>query len=73
MRDLGFCIRNSIIYSEQLERATTDKDHRDARLPYFSYNLDPDTLSIVSGLEYNSISKQRGCKQIWYFIASHVA
>ena len=53
MRDLGFCIRNRLIYSEQLERTTTDEEHKETMLPYFSYHLDPDTLSIVSGLEYN--------------------
>ena len=49
--DLGFCIRNRLIYSEQLGRVATDYEQTDTKLPYFSYHLDPDTISLVSDLE----------------------
>jgi hypothetical protein len=61
--DLGFCIRNRLIYSEQLDRVRADYEHEDTKLPYFSYYLDPNSLSIVSVLEMTLLANREGASR----------
>ena len=61
--DLGFCIRNRLIYSEQLDRVRADYEHEDAKLPYFSYHLDPNSLSLVSVLKMILLANREGASR----------